>query len=101
MDALDLFNRPERTIRIPDSRTVLLPGPFARMVDHPDFQRLRRVRQLSPIHLVYPGAVHTRFEHSLGVFQAAYDYLDSLMRQAAFRDRVGSGDRIRVRPRAI
>jgi hypothetical protein len=36
-------------------------------VDTPVFQRLRRVRQLAMTHLVYPGALHTRFEHSIGV----------------------------------
>lgn len=35
------------------------------------FQRLRRIRQLSSAHLIYPGAHHTRFEHSLGVMHIA------------------------------
>ncbi len=37
------------------------------IVDHPVFQRLRRIRQLAWTDQVYPGAMHTRFEHSLGV----------------------------------
>ncbi|MBI4360174.1 HD domain-containing protein [Candidatus Micrarchaeota archaeon] len=37
-----------------------------KIVDHPLFQRLHGVRQLSVAHLVYPSALHTRFEHSLG-----------------------------------
>ncbi len=36
------------------------------IVDCPAFQRLRDIRQLAMAHLVYPGAIHTRFEHSLG-----------------------------------
>jgi HD superfamily phosphohydrolase len=36
------------------------------LVDHPRFQRLRYRRQLGLLHLTYPGAVHSRFEHSLG-----------------------------------
>ncbi|MBU0638700.1 MAG: HD domain-containing protein [Planctomycetes bacterium] len=36
------------------------------VVDCPTFQRLRDIRQLAMAHLVYPGATHTRFEHSLG-----------------------------------
>jgi uncharacterized protein len=36
------------------------------IVDCPTFQRLRDIRQLAMAHLVYPGATHTRFEHSLG-----------------------------------
>ncbi len=37
-----------------------------KIINHPLLQRLRRVRQLSQVHLVYPSALHTRFEHSLG-----------------------------------
>jgi HD superfamily phosphohydrolase len=41
------------------------------VIDHPAFQRLRRIRQLAWTEYVYPGAVHTRFEHSLGVMHVA------------------------------
>jgi len=36
------------------------------LMEHPYFQRLRRIRQLGMTHLVYPGAHHTRFHHALG-----------------------------------
>ncbi len=36
------------------------------IVEHPWFQRLRRIKQLGLTHLVYPGALHTRFHHSMG-----------------------------------
>jgi len=42
-----------------------------KIIDNPFFQRLRRIRQLSGAHLTYPGAQHTRFEHSLGVMHIA------------------------------
>ena len=42
-----------------------------RITDSPGFQRLRRIKQLSGAHLTYPGAQHTRFEHSLGVLHIA------------------------------
>ncbi len=36
------------------------------IIEHPYFQRLRRIRQLGMTHYVYPGANHTRFQHALG-----------------------------------
>lgn len=39
------------------------------------FQRLRRVRQLSGVHMVFHGAEHSRFSHSLGVYGVAYRFL--------------------------
>ncbi len=41
------------------------------IVNHPVFQRLRRIRQLGLTDMVYPGAMHSRFEHSLGVMHMA------------------------------
>jgi len=36
------------------------------IIEHPYFQRLRRIKQLGLTHLIYPGALHTRFHHSIG-----------------------------------
>jgi HD superfamily phosphohydrolase len=41
------------------------------IIDHPAFQRLRRVRQLGMAHMVFPGATHNRFEHSVGAVHVA------------------------------
>jgi hypothetical protein len=39
-----------------------------KLIEHPYLQRLRRIKQLGLTSLVYPGAVHTRFQHTLGAF---------------------------------
>ncbi len=41
------------------------------IIDSPIFQRLRKIRQLALASLVYPGAVHSRFEHSIGAMHVA------------------------------
>ena len=51
------------------------------IINHPVFQRLRRIKQLSLTDMVYPGATHTRFEHSLGVMQMASDMFDCLIKR--------------------
>ncbi len=49
-----------------------------KIIDTTDFQRLRQVKQLAFANLVYPGAMHTRFEHSLGAMHLAGTYAKSL-----------------------
>lgn len=46
-------------IKIPD-------GLIFKIIEHPYFQRLRRIKQLGLTDYVYPGAIHTRFHHALG-----------------------------------
>ena len=53
------------------------------IVNHPYFQRLRRIKQLSLTDMVYPSANHSRFEHSIGVMQMASDMYDSITRKEA------------------
>lgn len=49
------------------------------IINHPVYQRLRRIKQLSLTDMAYPGAVHTRLEHSIGVMQMATDIYNSII----------------------
>ena len=49
-----------------------------RVISHPWYQRLRRIHQLAMAHLVYPGAVHTRFHHALGAYHLMGNALNEL-----------------------
>jgi HD superfamily phosphohydrolase len=62
---------PDKTFGIAVCGDVLLTKLEVKIVDTPQFQRLRKVKQLGAAFLVYPSAVHTRFEHSLGVLKMA------------------------------
>lgn len=55
------------------------PEPeLMQLIEHPWFQRLRHIKQMGLAHLVYPGAVHTRFHHSLGACHLMAKALDEL-----------------------
>ncbi|MCQ2398009.1 MAG: HD domain-containing protein [Sphaerochaetaceae bacterium] len=59
---------------------MLFTSEFVRLFEHPQMQKLRRIKQLGPVSLLYPGAVHTRFAHSLGVYDISRRILMSLLR---------------------
>ncbi|MCB9506436.1 MAG: HD domain-containing protein [Myxococcales bacterium] len=62
-----------------DTRLDAVAGPvISALVDAPLVQRLRRVRQLGLAHLVFHGAEHSRFAHSLGVVHVATRMCDRL-----------------------
>lgn len=52
-----------------------------KVIEHPYFQRLRRIKQLGFTHYVYPGAVHTRFNHALGAFHLMSEALNHLQQK--------------------
>ena len=54
------------------------------LIDSREFQRLRRIRQLGAAALVFPGAEHSRFTHSVGVTFLAKRLFDHLMRQELY-----------------
>jgi uncharacterized protein len=96
-------------IRCPIHGFIKLNDWEREIIDQPAFQRLRRIRQLAWTDEVYPGAMHTRFEHSLGVMHVAgrlYDAIversaDVLKRELTYDDRGLGADRILVRLTAL
>ena len=64
-------------IRVP--RGILLD-----IVRHPAFYRLSRIKQLGGANIVYPGAQHTRFQHSLGAFHLMGKAIQSLQQKGHF-----------------
>ena len=75
-------------VRIPNEIDVPFTARVRRIVDTPQFQRLRHISQLGLVSLVYPGATHSRFEHVLGVFHNAIRYLWQLGKDPRFGERI-------------
>lgn len=58
---------------------VTVPSDLAyQLINHPWFQRLRRIRQLGLTNLVYPGALHTRFHHAMGAMHLMVEAIEVL-----------------------
>ncbi|MEO1268125.1 MAG: HD domain-containing protein [Myxococcota bacterium] len=89
------------TVRLPGCGSVRLTRRTLTVLDHPAFQRLRMVRQLGPTSLVYPGAVHTRFEHSIGVYHAASQFVRHLMAVPTFQEQISDEDVLTVLAAAL
>ncbi|MDE2936958.1 MAG: HD domain-containing protein [Chloroflexota bacterium] len=68
-----------------------------RLLDAPEMQRLRSIKQLGFLHLVFPGATHTRFGHSVGVYHVARQLLGVIRRELG----PGSFDERRARVLAL
>lgn len=75
-------------VRIPPEIDVPLTARIRRLVDSAGFRRLGNISQLGLVRLVYPGATHTRFEHSLGAYRNALLFLDRLAEDPRFVERV-------------
>jgi HD superfamily phosphohydrolase len=81
-------------IRDPIHGDIELGSLEAAVLDLPTMQRLRGIKQLGTAHLVYPGALHTRFDHSVGVCAVAHRIVAALRRSglpvdAALEEAIG------------
>ncbi len=70
-------------IRDPIHGFICIDDWEKQIIDSKPFQRLRRIWQLAWTNMVYPGAVHTRFEHSLGVMHVATQMFDAIIKKAS------------------
>jgi len=89
-----------RKVRCPIHSFIEVQDRECDLLDTPILQRLRYIKQLAMAYLVYPGAVHTRFDHALGVFHVAGrmcevlgigDGYKRLIRSAALLHDIGHG----------
>jgi len=74
----EIFGPFETNIRVPEYTSVFVTSAIRRLLDTREMQRLRNIRQLGFVNLVFPGAQHTRFEHSLGVYFRACQLIKHL-----------------------
>lgn len=65
-------------MRDPVHGDVYLTHEELRLLDTPEMQRLRGIKQLGTAYLVYPGSLHTRFDHSIGTTHIAQKMIDSI-----------------------
>ncbi len=68
-------------IRDPLWGHIYLSSAFRKIIQTRQFQQLSRIKQLGPAYLVYPGATHSRFNHSLGVFHIASNLMKHFIRK--------------------
>lgn len=84
--------RAGQLVRVPPEMDVPVTQRVLRLIDTPAFQRLAEIAQLGLVTRVYPGARHTRFEHSLGVYRLALVALEQLAGDEQFSDCVSESD---------
>lgn len=73
---------PKHRLRCPIHGFIRFSNAERDVIDHWIFRRLRYIRQLALTELIYPGATHTRFEHSLGVMETSTRIFDRLLAES-------------------
>src|SRR3990172_5169409 len=79
-------------LRIPSELDVPLTRRVRAIIDSGEFRRLAKISQLGLVSLVYPAAIHTRFEHSLGVYRLALLFLRQLSSDRRFAELIAPAD---------
>ncbi|MGD2017170.1 MAG: HD domain-containing protein [Planctomycetota bacterium] len=65
-------------MRDPVHGDVYLTHEELRVLDTPEMQRMRGIKQLGPAYLVFPGSLHTRFDHSIGTVHVAQKMIEAI-----------------------
>ena len=65
-------------MRDPVHGDIYLTHEELRILDTPEMQRMRGIKQLGPAYLVFPGALHTRFDHSIGTVHIVQKMIDAI-----------------------
>lgn len=78
---------PHEVVRDPIHGDIWITALERTIIDSPAFQRLRKLSQLGPTKLVYHGATHDRFGHSLGTLQSAEDLVNIINKNAKVYDK--------------
>ncbi len=84
----------DKLVRDPLWESIRLDPTAVRIVDTPEFQRLRYIRQLGHAFLVYPGATHTRFDHALGVYHLTRTALRHLRERGGVAPEAWEGEEL-------
>jgi HD superfamily phosphohydrolase len=79
-------------VRIPPELDVPLTPRVRALIDTSEFRRLAHISQLGLVSLVYPAAIHTRFEHALGVYRLALMFLRQLSYDERFNAAIAPAD---------
>ena len=82
-------------LKDPIHGTIHLNPLVVKIIDTPEFQRLRNLSQMGLVQMLYPGAVHTRFEHCIGTAYLARKFAEALKEKCRHSDR-DRGDKIEI-----
>lgn len=92
LDIPELSNARTGSVRLPPGDDIPITPRVRALIDTPAFRRLGQISQLGLVALVYPAANHTRYEHSLGVYKVAIQYLTQLAGDSRFAEAIRPAD---------
>ena len=83
----------DKVIRDPIHGNIRMEQRFIELIDTPEFQRLRRIKQLGMINLLFPAAEYSRFSHSLGTFhimKLIIEHFSGIFKELGLEDELGT-----------